>query len=159
MHQVETLARHAWQLRQQGYSIDAIADAMGKPFSAIERWILRWASIASSEPPWYDGLHIHIVSCLRHVGIDSREALVKAWEAGEIRRGQPAGIGVSRLLELRHWLAATGSDVAEVPTKAVIVELSAEAEASLQHLKPVSGRSSSDIISELLVLADPIDRR
>src|SRR5690554_149842 len=159
MHHVETLARQAWQLRQQGYSTDAIADAMGKPTSAIERWILQWANIANSAPPWYDGLHIHIVSCLRHAGIDSREALVKAWEAGEIRRGQPAGIGVSRLLEIRRWLEATGSGVAPVPAKAVIVELSAEAEASLQHLRNVSGRSSSDIISELLVRADSIDRR
>lgn len=159
MPQIEMLARQAWQLRQQGHSIDAIADAMGKPTSAIERWVLKWASIANSAPPWYDGLQIHIVSCLRHVGIDSREALVKAWEAGEIRRGQPAGIGVSRLLEIRRWLEATGSGVAEIPPTAVIVELSAEAEASLQHLKHASGRSSSDIISELLVRADPIDRR
>ena len=50
MSQIETLARQAWQLRENGYGIDDIADVMGKPTSAIERWISRWPEIADQAP-------------------------------------------------------------------------------------------------------------
>lgn len=39
MQQVENLARQAWELREQGHTAEAIADAMCKPTSAIERWL------------------------------------------------------------------------------------------------------------------------
>lgn len=151
MPQIETLARQAWQLRQQGYSIDDIADAMGKPTSAIERWVMNWARIVNRTPPWYDGLDIHTVACLRHAGLDSREAVVKAWQRGEIKRGSPPGIGVVRLLEIRSWLDAIGIDVAPVTPKAVIVDLTPEAEAALCRLKTRDGRKTSRLISELLI--------
>ncbi|MCE0732457.1 hypothetical protein LWH48_06525 [Halomonas sp. G15] len=151
MTQIETLARQAWQLRQQGYSIDDIADAMSKPTSAIERWVMNWARIVNQAPPWYDGLDIHTVTCLRHAGLDSREAVVKAWQRSEIKRGSPSGIGVVRLLEIRSWLDAIGVDVAPVTSKAVIVDLTPEAEAVLHRLKAREGRNTSQLISELLI--------
>ncbi|MEA3250564.1 MAG: hypothetical protein U9Q35_03135 [Pseudomonadota bacterium] len=64
MPQIDTYARQAWQLRQQGYSIDRIADAMGHPTSSIERWLITWDNIDGSTPPWYDGLDFHTVSIL-----------------------------------------------------------------------------------------------
>lgn len=51
MLHIETLARQAWQLKEQGYAIDDIADAMGKPTSAIELWIGRWPVSVASVPP------------------------------------------------------------------------------------------------------------
>jgi|GEM_PF-6401581 hypothetical protein len=68
MPQIETLARQAWQLKAQGYAIDDIADVMGKPTSAIERWIGRWTDIDQQVPPWHEGLNIHTVHCLRRAG-------------------------------------------------------------------------------------------
>ncbi len=55
MLQIETLARQTWQLKEQWYAIDDIADLMGRPTSAIERWIARWAEIAQRVPPGMKG--------------------------------------------------------------------------------------------------------
>ncbi|QFU00980.1 hypothetical protein FIU83_04965 [Halomonas sp. THAF5a] len=159
MSRVETLARQAWQLKEQGYAIDDIADAMGKPTSAIERWISRWIDIAQQMPPWHEGLNVHTVHCLRKAGITSRDALAEAWESGRIRRGQPSGIGVSRLVELRHWLETTGTEIPKAAApRAMIIDLTPEAEAALNHLRRRTGQSASQLISRLLVDADDIDR-
>lgn len=158
MSQIETLARQAWQLREQGFAIDDIADVMGKPTSAIERWIGRWPEIAQQTPPWHEGLSIRTVHCLREAGITSREALVEAWEKGGIQRGQPPGINVSRLVELRHWLEATGTAVPVTPPRAMIIDLSVEAEAALKHLRKVTGETASQVVSRLLVEADDLAR-
>lgn len=80
---------------------------MGRPTSAIERWICRWPEIAQQTPPWHEGLNIHTVRSLKKAGITSREALVEMWEKGGIKRGQPPGINVTRLVELRQWLEAS----------------------------------------------------
>ncbi len=64
MSLIETLARQAWQLREQGYAIDDSADVMGKPTSAIERWICRWPEIAQQTT-----LHVHTVHCLEKAGM------------------------------------------------------------------------------------------
>ncbi|MDI5891817.1 hypothetical protein [Halomonas rhizosphaerae] len=157
MIRVETLARRAWQLKEQGYAIEDIADAMGKPTSAIELWISRWPEIAQQEAPWHEGLSIRTVHCLSEAGITSREALAEALESGKIQRDQPPGIGVSRLVELRRWLKDTGTALPEAPTRAMIIDLSLEAEAALKHLKTMSGQNASQLISRLLVEADEIN--
>ncbi|MDI5922491.1 hypothetical protein QLQ86_17040 [Halomonas sp. LR5S13] len=131
---------------------------MGKPTSAIQLWIGRWPEIAQQAPPWHEGLSTRTMHCLSEAGITSREALVEAWENGRIQRGQPTGIGVSRLVELRHWLANTGTAFAPAPTKTMIIELSLDAEAALNHLKKASGQNASQLISQLLVEADEINR-
>ena len=154
MQQIETLARQAWQLRQQGYSIDAIADVMGKPASAIERWIERWPVIAQQLPPWHEGLNLRVVHCLEKADITSREALIEAWENGSIQRGRPSGIGVSRLVELRKWLEAQGTEVSSAPLRALIIDLTPEAEAALNHLRRATGQTASQLVSRLLVEAD-----
>jgi hypothetical protein len=159
MTQIETLARQAWQLRQQGHSIDAIAEAMGRQTSAIERWIGMWTEIANRASPWHDGLNIHTVHWLGKAGITSRESLVEAWENGSIRRGQPSGINVSRLEELRRWLEATGTAVPKAPPRAMVIDLTPEAEAALNHLKKVSGQKASQLVSRLLVEADDLVRK
>ncbi|MCL7942263.1 hypothetical protein M8009_18450 [Halomonas sp. ATCH28] len=158
MLRVETLARRAWQLKEQGYAIDDIADAMGKPASAIELWLGRWPEIAQQEAPWHEGLSVRTVHCLSEAGIISREALVEAWKNGSIRRGQPTGINVSRLVELQHWLESTGTAVPEASPRAMIIDLPAEAEAALNHLRKVSGETASQVISRLLIEADEINR-
>ncbi|XKF14701.1 hypothetical protein LL947_09305 [Halomonas sp. BLK-85] len=140
------------------YAIDDIADVMGKPTSAIERWICRWPEIADQAPLWHEGLNIHTVHCLEKASITSRETLVEAWEKGGIQRGQPPGINVSRLVELRHWLEASGTLVPEAPPRAMIIDLPAEAEAALKHLKKVTGETSSRLVSRLLVEADELTR-
>lgn len=123
MSQIETLARQAWQLKEQGYAIDDIADAMGKPTSAIERWIARWTEITQQVPPWHEGLNPHTVLYLKQAGITSREALAEAWESGDIKRRQPSGINVSRLVELRNWLRSSGADLPKVPSRAIVIDL------------------------------------
>ena len=154
MPQIETLARQAWQLREQGYAIDVIAEVMGKPASAIERWIGRWPEIAQNVPPWHQGLKPTTVQCLRKAGITSREALIEAWEAGSIKRGQPSGIGVSRWVELRHWLEDKGTEVPLAQPRAMVIDLTPEAEAALNHLRRASGQTASQLVSRLLVEAD-----
>ena len=52
MPQIENFARQAWQLKEQGYAIDDIADVMGRPTSVIERWINHWPEIDQQVPPW-----------------------------------------------------------------------------------------------------------
>ena len=158
MAQIETLARQAWQLKEQGYAIDDIADVMGRPTSAIERWIGHWTMIAQQVPPWHEGLNIQTVLCLKKAGITSREALVEAWENGRIQNGQPSGIGAFRIVELRNWLEATGTEVSQAPPKAMVIDLSPEAEAALNHLKRVTGQNASQLISRLLVETDEINR-
>lgn len=158
MSQIETLARQAWQLKEQGYAIDDIADAMGKPTSAIELWLDRWPEIAQRVPPWHEGLNTHTVLYLNKAGITSREALIGAWENGDIKRGQPSGINVSRLVELRNWLQSSGNELPEAPPRAMVIDLSPEAEAALNHLKRVSGQNASQVIANLLVEADEINR-
>ena len=158
MLHIETLARQAWQLKEQGYAIDDIADAMGKPTSAIELWISRWPEIAQQASPWHEGLSIRTVHYLREAGIDSREVLIEALETGKIQRGQPPGIGVSRLVELRRWLEETGTALPEAQPRAVIIDLPLEAQAALNHLKNVSGQNASQLISRLLIEADDIAR-
>ncbi len=158
MIRVETLARRAWQLREQGYAIEDIADAMGKPTSAIQLWIGRWPEIAQQEAPWHEGLSIRTVHCLSEAGINSRAALIEALGNGSVQRGNPSGIGVSRLVELKRWLEATGTALPEAPTRAMIIDLSLEAEAALKHLKTMSGQTASKVITNLLVEADEINR-
>jgi hypothetical protein len=158
MSQIEKLARQAWQLKEQGYAIDEIANAMGKPTSAIERWIGRWTEIAQRVPPWHEGLNIHTVISLKKAGITSREALIEAWESGDIQRGHPPGIGVSRLVELRNWLEASGTELPKAPPRTMVIDLSPEAEAALNHLKKVKGQNASQLISRLLIEADEINR-
>ncbi|TLF45434.1 hypothetical protein FEI13_18255 [Halomonas urmiana] len=158
MSQIETLARRAWQLKEQGYAIDDIAALMGKPTSAIERWISRWTEIARKVPEWHEGLNIHTVLTLKKAGIESRDDLIKAWENGDIQRGQPPGIGVYRLVELRNWLEASGIEFPKAQPKAMIIDLLPEAEAALNHLKKVSGKTASQVIANLLIEADEINR-
>ncbi|SEL95247.1 hypothetical protein [Halomonas daqiaonensis] len=158
MAQIETLARQAWQLREQGYAINDIANVMGRPTSAIERWIGCWLVIAGQAPPWHEGLNTHIVLYLKKAGITSREALVAAWENGDIKRGQSSEINVSRLVELRNWLEDSGSEVPEAPPRTMIIDLSPEAEVALNHLKRVTGQPASQLISRLLVEADELNR-
>lgn len=126
MLHIETLARQAWQLREQGYAIDDIANVMGRSTSAIERWICSWTEIADQAPPWHEGLNIYTVHCLEKAGITCREDLVEAWEKGEIQRDQPTGINVSRLVEIRGWLESTDTLVSEALPRAVIIDLPAE---------------------------------
>ncbi|MGM0914290.1 MAG: hypothetical protein ACQEXC_09715 [Pseudomonadota bacterium] len=158
MIRIETLARRAWQLKEQGYAIDAIAAAMGKPTSAIELWISRWPEIVQQEASWHEGLSVRTVHCLCEAGINSREALIEALDNGRVQRGKPSGIGVSRLVELRRWLESTGTASSEAPTRAMIIDLSLEAEAALKHLKTMSGQTASQVITTLLVEADEINR-
>ena len=159
MPQIETLARQAWQLREQGHAIDDIADMMGKPSSAIERWIARWPRIAEEVVPlWHEGLNLRTVQCLEKAGITSRKTLVDEWETGGIERGKPSGINVSRLVEIKHWLEASGTQITEAPSRAMIVDLSLEAEAALRHLKRMSGQNASQVISRLLIEADELAR-
>ncbi len=154
MSQIETYARQAWQLSQQGHSLGAIATVQGKSPKTVQRWIAVWKQVCRREPAWYEGLEMSIVSCLRHAGINSREALVEAWENGESRRGHPPGIGVRRLLAIQAWLESGGASVSPVTSKAVIVDLSAAAESALNHLVRATGESPSSIISKLLVAHD-----
>lgn len=158
MLRIETLARRAWQLKEQGYSIDDIADVMGRPTSAIERWIVSWNDIAQQVPPWHEGLNTNTVLCLNKAGITSREALIDAWENGEIKRGRPYGINASRLVELHNWLEASGKELLEAPPRTMVIDLSLEAEAALNHLKNVSGQNASQLINRLLVEADETNR-
>lgn len=143
MPQVATLARLAWQLMQQGHAvIEDIANVMGKPVSAIERWIVVWPEIADQMLPWHQGQSSRTVPCLKQGGIISREALIEAWENGSIQCGQLAGIGVTWLTELRHWLETRGIEVPEAPLRPMIIDLSTEAEAALNHLWRMSGESA-----------------
>jgi hypothetical protein len=158
MPHIENFARQAWQLKEQGYAIDDIADVMGRPTSVIERWINHWPEIEQQVPPWHEGLSTNTVFYLDKAGISSREALIEAWENGDIQRGQPPGIGVSRLVELHNWLAASGTELPKAPPKAMIIDLPPEAEAALNHLRKVTGQTASELISRLLVEADELNR-
>ncbi|MGM0985303.1 MAG: hypothetical protein ACQEXG_18105 [Pseudomonadota bacterium] len=128
------------------------------PTRAIERWICRWPEIADQAPPWHEGLNIHTVHCLEKAGIIGREALIEAWEKGGSQRGQPSVIGVPRLADLRRWLEATSTAFPSSAPKAMIIDLSLEAEAALNHLKKVSRETASELICRLLVEADDIGR-
>jgi hypothetical protein len=159
MPQIDTFARQAWQLRQQGHTLRAIAEALGKSPRSVERWISEWDAISSGEKPSFQGLEYQTVSALRRTGIDSHEALLSAWDNGEISRGHSPGIGVVRLVEIRRWLESEGADPAEVTPATIVVDLTAEAEAALRHLRNRSGDTASRIISDLLVKHDAIVRR
>lgn len=67
MTQVETFARQAHELREQGYTIEEIAKAMGHTPKAIERWIRQWGRINEAlhtPQPWHAGLD-RISACSR----------------------------------------------------------------------------------------------
>lgn len=68
MPQIENFARQAWQLKEQGYAIDDIADVMGRPTSVIERWINHWPEIEQQVPPWHDGLSTNTIFYLDKAG-------------------------------------------------------------------------------------------
>ncbi len=112
----------------------------------------------STGAPWHEGLNIHTVLSLKKVGITSRGALIEAWENGDIKRAQPPGIGVSRLVELQNWLEASGTECPKAPPRTMVIDLSPEAEAALNHLKRVTGQTASQLVSRLLVEADEINR-
>lgn len=154
MSQIEILARQAWQLHQQGYDVEEIADAMGRPTSSVERWLINWEEMSERLSPWHEGLELSTVSSLKRAGIDSGEALLAAWERGEIQRGSPQGIGVARLIEIRSWVEAKGSSVEPALPKAFIVDLMPEAEAALTRLRYSRHRGISQLINDLLIEAD-----
>lgn len=158
MSQIETLARQAWQLQEQGYSIEAIADAMNRPTSTIERWLERYREMLNRPVPWHDGLEPRTVLALRRYGIDSRSALIDAWENGLLKRGMGSEIGHARRERIRAWLETSGQRVGQQPTKAHVVELSAEADAALHRLKSRNRERMSQVINRLLIEADAAER-
>lgn len=151
MYRIEDYVRQAGQLSQQGHSVDEIAEVMHRNPKAIERWLVLWEELFEQEPPWFKGLDAATVASLRHAGVETREDLVRAWENGEIRVGHPEGIGTVRLAELRQWLEATGEIVKSAGMKAIVVDLTADAEVALLQLERSTGQSASQIISGLLV--------
>ncbi len=156
MTKVEDRCRQAYELNEDGYSIGEIARAMGKPTSAVERWIRQWVKIrqASEAPqPWHAGLDHFTVARLRRAGITSQEELLQAWENGEIQPGTPRGIGLLRMSEIHRWLTSMDSDIRPPPTKPVIFELSAEAREALDYFKRWRGEEGSELVSRLLVEA------
>ena len=151
MYRIEDYVRQAAQLSEQGYSIDEIARAMHRSTMTIERWLVLWEEICELEPPWFSGLDPATVACLRNAGIETRGELIRAWQKGEISPGHPAGIGALRLAKLRKWLEENGVEVSRGKKKAVLVDLTAEAEAELIRMQRSTGLSPSQIISDLIL--------
>lgn len=152
---IQDQARRAWQLCEQGHSIEEIAEHFSCTPQAVERWLLVREEIARQqhEKPWWDGLDGTTVSILRYAGIRSRADLVKVWESGDIEDGRIHGVGPRRQLEIRRWLAATREHGEVYPPKAMLIELPVEAEDALLTLERKTKHSRSDIISDLLLRA------
>lgn len=150
MFQIEDYVRQAAQLSEQGYSIDEITGVVRRSTMTVDRWLVLWEEICELEPPWFSGLDPATVACLRNAGIETRGELIRAWQKGEISPGHPAGIGALRLIKLRGGWKKNGIEVSRGKKKAVLVDLTAEAE--LIRKQRSTGQSASEIISNLLVV-------
>lgn len=156
MTKIEVRAKQAYELSEEGYSVDEIARAMGQTSLAIERWIRQWSRMTDTSND-LQSLHAHLdrvtVNRLRMAGITSREELLDAWENGKIEPGKPRGIGVAAIAQIQSLLSMIYAGIQPVPTKPLIVELSIEAQYALKYIKQLKGKDASQVINQLLIEA------
>lgn len=157
MSNFHEISRAAYDLSQQGYSLEYIAERFNTSDDRISQLIAAYKRqlLAVKATAWWHGLSSSTRILLAEVGLHSREDVEQAYQEGAFIKGHPnllSGLSERTMRQITDWLdqPKDNSTMTEIHGRPLTLTLNAECAHYLERLSLAAHITPTALIEKLI---------